>query len=84
MLAMLLFFLTGPIFAETVESKGRINWAKLKIEEKKVNLEAKKLQIEVVKLQLNACKDIYGADEQAKASCISKYLVKLSEVFSND
>ena len=76
--------IAGPVPAKTVESKGRINWEKLKIEEKKINLEEKKLQIEVVKLQLAACKDIYGADGQARASCTKKYLVKLSEIFLNE
>ena len=81
MLLGIMFSLVEIVSADTIESKGRINWEKLEIEEKKINLENKRLQFEVIKLQMEACKEIYGADTRARTSCAEKYILQLSEIF---
>ena len=55
----------------------------LNIEEKKINLENRNLQFKIIKLQMEACKEIYGADLQAKTACVKKYMLQLSEIFEN-
>ena len=69
------------VSANTIESKGRINWERLDIEEKKINLENRSLQLEVIKLQMEACKEIYGSDTLARTSCAKKYMLQLSDIF---
>ena len=71
----------GTVSANTIESKGRINWERLDIEEKKIYLENRRLQFEVIKLQMEACKEIYGSDTQARTSCAKKYMLQLSDIF---
>ena len=83
MLITFWFTLVGACSANTIESKGRINWERLNIEEKKINLENRNLQFKIIKLQMEACKEIYGADLQAKTACVKKYMLQLSEIFEN-
>ena len=82
-LVSLLFSIAETSSADTIESKGRINWERLTIEEKRLDLENRRLQLEVIKLQIETCKEIYGLDVQARTSCAKKYVSQLSEVFKN-
>ena len=83
MLITFWFTVVGACSADTIESKGRINWERLDLEEKKINLENRNLQFKIIKLQMEACKEIYGADLQAKTACLKKYILQLSEIFEN-
>ncbi len=83
MLLIILFSVTEAGLTNTIESKGRINWERLDLEERKINLENRNLQFKIIKLQMEACKEIYGADLQAKTACVKKYMLQLSEIFKN-
>ena len=83
MLIIFSFSVTEAGSTNTIESKGRINWERLDIEERKINLENRNLQLKIIKLQIEACKEIYGADLQAKTACVKKYMLQLSEIFVN-
>ena len=80
-LVIILVSMVETISAKTIESKGRINWERLNLEEKKINLENRRLQFEIIKLQMEACKDVYATDTQARTSCAKKYMLQLSDVF---
>ena len=81
---ILLTFLVGPAQTKTIEAKGRIDWEKLKIEERKIGLEQKRLQYDALKLQIEGCKQVYGSDLKAKTACLKKYLSQLSEIFGHN
>ena len=73
-LVIILVSMVETISAKTIESKGRINWERLNLEEKKINLENRRLQFEIIKLQMEACKDVYATDTQLSSIHISKMI----------
>ena len=64
-------------FSETIESKGRIKWEMLKIEQKRLELEEKKLRLEMTRLEIDACDQIYEAGGGERIACVKRAMQHL-------